>query len=107
MKKLLVFLAVVVAVGVFPAAGFAAAHHGPDAHYSQAWKDRHHREWRDHERDWKEHDREWRAHRNDRHWREVHAREWRDWYRWHKDNASELRLHINGDEFTLDIDVRD
>lgn len=107
MKKLLVLMAVVFAVSVFPAAAFAEVHHGEWAHHNKAWKDNHHRAWKENEREWKEHDREWKEHRYDRDWREEHAREWHEWYGWHRDNASELRLHINGDEFELDIDVRD
>lgn len=105
MKRFLVLLAVVVAIGIFPAAASAEYHHDNGVHHSQTWKDGHHREWRDHEREWKEHDREWKEHRGDRRWREEHAREWGDWYRWHREHADMLHLHVDGDNFELDIDV--
>jgi hypothetical protein len=106
MKKFLVFLAVVVATGIFPVVAYADAHHGPQAaHHYQVRKDHHKQVWKAHEREWKEYDREWKEHRGDRRWREAHAREWREWYQWHKDNDSEFHLQISGDNFELDIDA--
>lgn len=96
MKKLLVFLLVLVAVSIFPLAAYANGYdHHDRAHHEQMW--------RDHEREWREHDREWRAHRGDRHWREVHSREWHDWYRWHEDNEHEFHFHVSDEGFDLDI----
>lgn len=100
MKKLLVLLAVVVAVSIFPLAAYA-----DEDHHNRDWQEHHDRMWKDHERDWREHDREWKEHRDDRRWREVHAREWHDWYQWHRDQESVLRLHLSGNDFILDIDV--
>jgi hypothetical protein len=99
MKKLLVLMAVALAVSILPVSAYAY-----DGNHDQGWTDHHDREWRHHEREWKHHDREWREHRYDRHWREVHAREWHEWYQWHRDYDNHFYLHVSGDEFELDID---
>lgn len=98
MKRVLIFLAVVIAVSIFPLAAYAKDHHGP------AWRENHERQWRENAHRWEAHDREWKAHRYDRHWREVHAKKWHRWYQWHREYANEFHLRISGDSFALEID---
>lgn len=98
MKKLLVTLAVLVSVSVFPLAAYAN-----DGHHDWDRRAHHERVWRDHEVEWAEHDREWREHQYDVHWKKVHARQWHDWYKWHEADENEFHLHISGDRFDLDI----
>lgn len=98
MKKLVVTLAVLASVSVFPLA--ASAH---DGHHNGDPRAHHERIWKDHEREWAEHDREWREHQHDVHWRKVHARQWHDWYKWHEVNENQYHIHISDDEFVIDI----
>jgi len=94
MKKLLVLIAILVAVSITPLVVYAHAH-GDDP----GWRNHHDQEWRGHDQEWRDHDREWRDH-PDRFWRAEHAARWGDWYRWHQDHAE---LNISGDGFDLDI----
>jgi hypothetical protein len=111
MKKLLIFLAVVMAVSILPAAALADGPHDrqdryqPNGHHDQAWQDKHDRAWKEHEEEWADHDREWKDHRGDRQWRKEHSREWRDWYQWHRDNEKGKHFHLSLDDFELDIDI--
>ena len=97
-KKLVVSLAVLAAVSVFPLAAYANP-----GHHDWERREHHERMWHEHEREWAEHDREWREHQNDVHWRKVHVKKWHDWYRWHEDNEREFHLRISDDEFVIDI----
>ena len=85
MKKLLVFLAIVLAVSIFPVATYADGH-------DQQWKDQHAQQWKSHDRQWTKYDRDWQAHRGDRNWRAEHARMWHDSYQWHSDDGGEAVL---------------
>ena len=122
MKKLLVFVAIVMAVTILPLSAYADNRERPDDRHDDnrvenrhdrsddrrdwKWKERHDQQWKNNEREWKERDRQWREHRNDRRWREAKAREWGDWYQWHKDNETdEMRLRLSTDNFDLDIDL--
>lgn len=98
MKRLLVTLAVLVSVSVFPLAAYAN-----NGHHDWNRRAQHERMWRDHESEWAERNREWREHQNDRRWRKVHAKKWHDWYRWHQANENQFHLRISGEEFSLDI----
>lgn len=99
MKKLLVLVAVFLAISIFPLATYADGH-------DQDWKDQHAQQWSGHSRQWSEYDREWQAH-PDRHWREEHARMWRDWYQWHRDDdgSSGFGIQFSSDDLNIDINL--
>jgi hypothetical protein len=98
MKKFLVLVAVLVAVGIFPLAAYAH-----DRDYDHERHDRHEQMWRDHEPEWRGHEREWREHSRDSRWREEHRRMWHDWYDWHRANENEFHLRVSDEGFELDI----
>lgn len=106
MKKSLIFLAVLVAVTIFPLAAYADNNEhgrGQSGLHDRMEQNRHEQTWKDHEQQWRDYDRQWREHSHNQRWREKHAKEWSDWYRWHQDNENRFHLNISGDRFDLDI----
>lgn len=99
MKKLLLFMAILLAVTMVPLSVYA------DQHHDQQWKNNHSQQWKDHQGEWTDHDREWRDHRDDRAWREEHARLWPDWYQWHRDDESDLGIQFSTDGFDININL--
>ena len=111
-KTLLVFAALILAVGISPLATYAQGHdqqkqqqarNGHDQQgqqyaqnrHDQHWKQQHATEWKSHSKQWAEYDRQWQAHRTDTRWQKEHAKMWHDWYQWHKDGGEESGLGIH------------
>ncbi len=88
MKRLLVIVAVILAVGLSSLA-YADTH----AKHDQQWRQQHAQVWKSHSKQWSEYDREWQAHRGatreDIKWRKDHAQLWHDWYQWHNDERDD------------------
>ena len=88
MKRLLVLVAVILAVGLSSLA-YADTH----ANHDQKWRQQHAQVWKSHSKQWSGYDREWQAHRGatreDIKWRKDHAQLWHDWYQWHNDERDD------------------
>jgi len=87
MKRLLVLVAVMLAVGLSSLA------YADTYKHDQKWRQEHAQVWKSHSRQWSEYDREWQAHRRDTRedikWRRDHAQLWHDWYQWHRDERDD------------------
>ncbi len=88
MKRLVVLVAVILAVGLS-----SLAYADTYAKHDQKWRQQHAQVWKSHSKQWSEYDREWQAHRGARtediKWRKDHAQLWHDWYQWHNDERDD------------------